>query len=298
MKPPKSVLAAIDSPASARHAVRRAALLAAQSGAPLTLLHVVSRSLLADLQGLFRSAAQAQKALQENAKRMLEEQAEDLVKRAGSSKLQVRTRVRVGNVQDELLTACAASGLLVLGVQGDRMLRDLFLGSTAERLLRHAPIPVLVVRRPPHAPYRKVLVPADFSPASTAAFDLVERFAADATVTVVHAFDTPFEGKLRLAGVPAANIRAHRARAHREALDKLAALDTGTELRYRPAIVARDHPVRLILETEKSRKADLIVIGRQGQSRVQELVLGSVTRRVLSMAKCDVLVATARGASG
>jgi nucleotide-binding universal stress UspA family protein len=290
MKPPKAVLAATDFSACARNAVRRAAMLAAQSGAPLTLVHVMSRPFLGSLEGLFRSAAQARKALHESAKRMLEEQAEELVKRAGSSsRLQVRTKVRVGNVQDELLAACAASGLLVLGVQGDRTLRDLFLGSTAERLLRHAPIPVLVVRRPPHALYRKVLVPADFSPASTAAFDLVERFAPDAAVTVVHAFDTPFEGKLRLAGVPTASIRAHRARAHREALDKLAALDTGTGLRHRPAIVQRDSPVRLILETEKSRKADLIVIGRQGQSKVEEIVLG--------LAKCDVLVATRRSAS-
>jgi nucleotide-binding universal stress UspA family protein len=100
-----------------------------------------------------------------------------------------------------------------------------------------------------------------------------------------------------MAGVPAVDIRAHRARAHQEALAKLAALDMGTKLRHRPAIVAREDPVRLILETEKSHKADLIVIGRRGQSKVEEFVLGSVARRVLGHAKCDVLVATGRSTS-
>ena len=54
--------------------------------------------------------------------------------------------------------------------------------------------------------------------------------------------------------------------------------------------------MQLILEAEKSRDADLIVIGRQGRSMVADTLLGSVARRVLADAQCDVLVATGRSA--
>jgi nucleotide-binding universal stress UspA family protein len=297
MTTPMTVVAATDFSECAGHAAHRAALLATQLRTALTLLHVVNRSFLATLQDLFASHEQAVQGLTGNATQMLEEQAVDLQARidAGGAPT-LLPKVMLGNTHDELLASGSTAALMVLGAHGDNPLRDLLFGSTAERLLRHASCPVLMVRRAPQGPYRRVLVPSDFSPASGAAFDLVERFAPGAAVTVVHAFDVPFEGKLRFAGVPERAIQAHRERAHREALARLATLEpngSGTRL---PAIVERQHPVRLILEAEKSREADLIVIGRQGQSMVEEALLGSVARRVLADAQCDVLVATGRSA--
>jgi len=185
----------------------------------------------------------------------------------------------------------------VLGAHGENPLHDLLLGSTAERLLRFASCPVLVVRRAPRGAYRRVLLPVDFSPASEVALDLAARFAPGAGVTLVHAFDVPFESKLRFAGVSEDAVQAHRERARREAHARLAALAQPGSGPALPAIIEREHPVRLILEAETSRNADLIVIGRQGQSMVEEFLLGSVARRVLADANCDVLVATSRAAS-
>lgn len=295
MTQPKHVIAGTDFSDCAGHAAHRAAMLAAQAGATLTLLHVVNRSFLAGLQDLFGSPAHAGQALTADALRMLDEQAAQLHHRAGVSGMPTPQRkVALGSVHDELLAGSSGAALLVLGAHGDNPLRDLLIGSTAERLLRYAACPVLVVRRKPRGPYRRVLVPVDFSPASTAALDLAERFAPGAATTVVHAFDAPFEAKLRFAGVSQDAIQAHHDRAHRQALAKLANLERARRHRGLPAIVEREHPVRLILEAEKSRDADLIVIGRQGQSMVEEFLLGSVARRVLADAKCDVLVATGR----
>lgn len=291
-----TVMAGTDFSECAGHAAHRAALLAAELGTTLTLLHVVNRSFLAKLYDLFVSHEQAEQALTVNAARMLDEQAAELRTRIGvGDSLALQPKVTLGNTHDELLAGSSTAALMVLGAHGDNPLRDLLFGSTAERLLRHAAQPVLVVRREPRGPYRRVLVPSDFSPASVAAFDLVERFAPGAALTVVHAFDVPFEGKLRFAGVPEESIKAHRERAHREALAKLATLDAKKGNPRLPSIVEPQHPVQLILEAEKSRDADLIVIGRQGQSMVEEALLGSVARRVLSDAQCDVLVDTGRG---
>ena len=63
MTKPDTVVAATDFSDCARHAAHRAALLAAQLGAALTLLHVVNRSFLASLQDMFGSPAQAGQAL-------------------------------------------------------------------------------------------------------------------------------------------------------------------------------------------------------------------------------------------
>jgi nucleotide-binding universal stress UspA family protein len=291
-----TIVAATDFSDCAVFAARRAALLATQLGASLSLLHVVNRSFLDRLNDLFVSPEQAEQALGRSAARMLDEQAAEIGAQIGASgALAIRAQVAIGNTHEELLACASTAALMVLGAHGDNPLRDRLFGSTAERLLRHASRPMLVVRRAAAGPYRRVLVPSDFSPASAAAFELAARYAPGAAITVVHAFDVPFEGKLRFAGVPEEAIQAHRERAQREALAKVATLDANIEGSRLPAVVERQHPVRLILETEKSREADLIVIGRQGQSMIQEALLGSVARRVLADAQCDVLVATERG---
>lgn len=46
----------------------------------------------------------------------------------------------------------------------------------------------------------------------------------------------------------------------------------------------------VILAKEKDLSADLIVIGKHGQSMIEELLFGSTTRYVLVGSQCDVLV--------
>jgi len=45
-----------------------------------------------------------------------------------------------------------------------------------------------------------------------------------------------------------------------------------------------------ILEHEQTMDADLIVMGKHGQSMMEELLLGSVTRHVLTHSASDVLI--------
>jgi nucleotide-binding universal stress UspA family protein len=51
------------------------------------------------------------------------------------------------------------------------------------------------------------------------------------------------------------------------------------------------NPARLILEEARRNQADLIVVGARGRGRVAEMVLGSVSHRVLMQAACPTLVA-------
>ncbi len=50
------------------------------------------------------------------------------------------------------------------------------------------------------------------------------------------------------------------------------------------------HPGHVICDHAKSIKPDLIVLGKHGKSRFEELLLGSVSRYVIEQSLCDVLI--------
>jgi nucleotide-binding universal stress UspA family protein len=205
-----------------------------------------------------------------------------------------RTHVATGPllkaIEDEV--AATDADLLVLGERGASMLRHRVLGSTAERLVSHFSRPLLVVKRAPAAAYRRILVPVDFSESSIAAVELAHAVAPDAVLVVMHAYEAPFEGKLIVAGVEEQHLAEYRQRAHAEAQDRMDALcaQAGMPPQALQQLLVHGPAARGILEQEEEQDCDLVVIGRQGQSRVDDLLLGSVSRRVLVEAESDVLV--------
>ncbi|MDK9724971.1 MAG: universal stress protein [Sterolibacteriaceae bacterium MAG5] len=287
MNPIGSILAATDFSPSARDALARAAGLAAEHGAALTLLHVISGPSLDAFKELLAGSNDEPAG---EAARLLEEAAAELAAVAGR---QAATRVRVGGVHDELAAAAERADLLVIGDRGLHPMRDMIIGTTAERLLGSCRKPVLVVKRGAAAPYRKVLVPVDFSACSHAAFKAALGLAPRADLHVCHAFGLPSAGKFWLADVPEAALRRYEAVAGRAAEERLAVLaaeaDSRDRERCRLLAVAGDPSMVVIAEAEK-READLIVIGRHGESALRDFLLGSVTRHVLANAPCDVLV--------
>ena len=52
-----------------------------------------------------------------------------------------------------------------------------------------------------------------------------------------------------------------------------------------------------IIQTTQRLGADLIVLGRQGATRLQRAGIGSVAQRVIGMAECPVLVCTPRASA-
>lgn len=56
-------------------------------------------------------------------------------------------------------------------------------------------------------------------------------------------------------------------------------------------IVRIGHPAEQIVMLANEEKVDAIVVGHRGQSRLQQWLLGSVAKRVLAYANCNVFVA-------
>ncbi len=54
--------------------------------------------------------------------------------------------------------------------------------------------------------------------------------------------------------------------------------------------IAVGHPAEQIVHYAEQREADMIVMGHRGKSRIQQWLLGSVSKRVLSYAPCTVTI--------
>jgi len=289
-----SLLAATDFSAPARHALERAAQLAGtHAGAQLTLTHVISASMLARLRGVMRDEAPAMEA------RVADETQQALTELAARLSTQyacpINTRLSQGSALDVItdLADELQSDLLVMGARGAHFVREFLLGSTTERVLRKTRRPVLAVKQRPQGAYRRVLVPVDFSAHAVAAAQTAHRWLPDAEIILLHAFEVDIEGTLRFASIAEEQIHEYRARARVEALEAMTqfvdqlSIPAGQLTR----LVVHGAPTLRILEHEQSLDVDLIVMGKHGQSTLEELLLGSVTKHVLAYCSSDVLVA-------
>ena len=99
-------------------------------------------------------------------------------------------------------------------------------------------------------------------------------------------------GKLRFAGASDERVAQWRWAAGERAADELGRMLEGHAVgaaRWRSSIVEGD-AVTAILEVEQQWRADLVLIGKRARSLFEEFLFGSVARRTLSTARCDILV--------
>lgn len=286
------VLCPVDFSDFSQHVLDHAAALARWYGARLTILHVFLTRPAVDLPPVPMTDADCQRLTA------------DLRRLAAKVPVEVSMDLRIteaGDIHREILTQAemVAADLLVLGTHGRSGFERLVLGSVAERVVRMAPCPTMIVPRraadaAPDEPvtFRRILCPIDFSTASTRAvrfaLSLVEE--ASAQLMLLHVIEMPSE---LLAEPISAEIDLDRVRAaaSAEAVRQLHALAAGPRPHCTVKPLVREGPVyRAILDTAAERAADVIVMGVQGRGAVDLLVFGSNTARVMRGAACPVLV--------
>lgn len=293
MTPFTSILVATDFSIDGNNAVRRAALLAHRHGAHLKLVHALDPAGFKPLRDWFSpsididlKAAQAQDSLRRFA-----------VEIAGRYDVAATVEVIVGEPLQTLLHASEQADLLVLGRRGHGRLQALLVGRTADRLLRTCRRPVLVVRSSAEVPYRRVLVPVDFTTHSEAAIQVAARLASDSDLQAFHAINTHREAVLRDCEAPVQVVRESRLRQEAGAVARMRrdAMRLGLGSARMEFAVGHGHPVWSILGHARAIGVDLIVVGKQGRSTLGEFLLGSVSRRVLAESDCDVLIVPQAG---
>lgn len=186
--------------------------------------------------------------------------------------------------------------LTVMGTHGRSALTHLFLGSVAEKVVRHAPCPVLTVgperdgyRQNPS--YQKILVAFDFSEharlAARNALEIARRF--DARVHVLYVLEQEvhpafFEIWKQTVQKDLPEI----ARSARESLEK--AVGTADVRQLDVHVKTGDGKAHSeIVRFAQAEEIDLIVMGTHGLSGAEHMLLGSTTERVVRIAPCPVL---------
>ena len=284
----RAIVVATDFSEGAERAVRRAALIARERGLTLDLLHVVSEPALERVRTWFQERTDLVDRLTADACQSLDAAAAALA----TPETPVHTQLAVGDIAAEIEAASGPDVLVVMGARGESGLSDMFFGSTAERVVREAEGPVLVVRTEPREAYRNVLVGVDLETSCGALLRDAAGLVPQARITALHAYQVPFEGALRRAGVREEEIERHRASALKEALDGIGALGHEAVGGARQLIAAgeRGEPARLLVQHARRIDADLIAVARRSRSRLQAMLIGSVARRVVADADRDVLV--------
>lgn len=288
----KYILAATDLSSNSSQAIDRGFLLAKASGARFTIVHAVGIDALAPLRELLGENADAvsEKILDEATGRLAEFVSDSPVKDDVPVDLHIE-RGLAGSVIP-VVAETAGVDLVLLGAHGSGFLQRMVLGSIASRLLRKCKSPVLIVKQEAHKAYRRVLIAVDFSPGSETAIRITREIAPNADVVLLHIFDVPFEGKMQYAGVSEDVIHQYRIEARTRATQQLHELAklTGMSTEDYSVLVIQGDATRNIIELEEKYRCDLIVMGKHGTHVTEELLLGSVTKRVLAESRSDVLV--------
>ncbi|RJQ10204.1 MAG: universal stress protein [Dehalococcoidia bacterium] len=186
-----NILVATDLSERSRLAVRRAALIAAAARARLHVLHVVDEAQPPEIVEAHLSGASAW--LREHLPSDCEAATADVIVREGDPHSQI---IAVG---DEL-----SVDLIVLGEHRERLLLDAFVGTTAERILRVASRPVLIVHSESLEPYGRVHIATDLSEPSAHAARTAHRLGLLGEKTsVIHVFQAIGKGKLQPVAPPA-----------------------------------------------------------------------------------------------
>lgn len=278
----RRILAATDFSARSQRAVRRAGLLARQSGAELILLHVVDDDQPAHLAELERS--EASKIL-----------AEKLQCIAELRDIRCRHVVTAGDAFDGILRSAetASADLVVMGAHRKQLLRDIFVGTTIERVVRTGIRPVLMVNREAARPYVRVLAAVDMSDASARALQSARTlgFFDNAHLSIVHAFEALAKSTMFIADVPQERIDAYVAQEQSRTIAELAAFlqangcgDLPWSLR-----VEEGDPFQTISRAVEETHPDLVVVGTHGRSGIAKVLLGSVAEEVLRSLEVDIL---------
>jgi nucleotide-binding universal stress UspA family protein len=278
------VVVGVDGSDSALRAVRWAADEAARRRAPLRLVTAFgwTDDVTVGLPGL---GTRYRDVLLDQSRRALATAVATV--REGRPELALSQELRMGYPIAILAEEARTAQLLVVGDRGLNRVEGLLVGSVGVAMAAHAACPVVVVRgAEPIESTRPVVVGVDCSPVSEAAIAFAFQAAAErsAPLIAVHTWwDTVLDQS------PAVLFRDED---QVYAQEQLAQWLAGWPEKYPQVVlireVARDRPVHLLLE--RSRDAQLVVVGSHGRGEFAGLVLGSVSNALVHKAGCPVAI--------
>lgn len=278
----KHILVATDFSTRSDRALRRAVLLAGSHGASLTLVHVVDDDQPDRLVQHHRRAA-----------RELLNRAAETIREVDA--VPTETIVATGDPFAGILDASDAvePDLIVIGPHR-RQLLDTFVGTTAERTIRHGTRPVLMANSVPAGAYQRSLLAIDFDGASHAAVRAARRLGllAGTDVMALHLYDAPAVPMMQRAMETSGAIDAYVLEHEREARGELTSLLLECNLEHARQLLRlrQGSTPDLVRSVADETRVDLIVLGTNRRRGLERLLLRSVAQEVLLDATQDMLI--------
>lgn len=282
----KNILIATDLTVNCDRAMERAIKLAKASNAKLHIIHVTPSYALP------KNQKEAKSVKQDN---------ENLIHSHLDSYAGLKTIKKVihiiksNNAFAEIIDAsqkCKAD-LIVMGVHNKKGFKDLFIGTTVERVIRRGIKPVLMVSDKPKGDYKNVVVGCDFSSSSVKALETSLQIAPKSKVSLIHAYHFPSTRtgvKIeRHAGNVIMNIES-------DLLEKFVKENKKTLKKYGfvgkkfSHSLVKSEPLAALTGEVKKQKADLLAIGVNSRAGFITSKIGGVAEEVLANPHCDILV--------
>lgn len=265
----RNLLVAHDLSVEADIAVRRAAQLARQHGASVTLLHVIEEFFPDRMMATVREAAEV--ALR------------DAARSSGLGDCQLL--IRQGRAANNVTEAVQELGadLLLIGAHHQQLL-ERFDGTTLERIARHCRAPILLAVEESAAPYAKALAGLDLSHCSCQAWRAGYRLLTPAAELL--ALNAYQPGKK--AGRADSHLQTQRELLRQALQDERAQVPaSGPQL----LCAVQQGTAQQALETALREWApDLLILGSRSRGAIEQAMLGSATRYFLRRPPCDVLI--------
>ncbi|PVB62782.1 universal stress protein [Labrenzia sp. 011] len=278
----KKIMVATDFSERSDRALRRAILLARQFAATIALVHVIDDD--QPLRITETERGEAETLLRQTAATLRDVDA-----------VECHTRVVLASPFAGIVQAVAeiAPDLLVIGPHRRHVLRDVFVGTTAERTIRSVHCPVLMVNAPPAGTYRHILQTTDLSEGSA---DSLKRFAAlgigaHARTSVLHVFDAPALRLEKIDRMSGDERESYLSERRADAARRLAAFLSAAGIESGNTILHREESTLAheIVSVAEKEEADLVVLATHGRSKLSQLFIGSITEQVLRSSSIDVL---------
>ena len=274
------ILVATDLSERSAHAVQRAVqLIRRQGGGEWCLLHVIDDD--APGEHVQRQVQQAESLLQSQAERLAEQ--------AGSCP---RVVVGIGEVAEVVVETAQGMGadLLVVGAHRKSALRDFFVGTTLERVVRSSHLPVLRVNGPVTHEYRQAVLAADPSRTTQQAWRRARELGllAEQGCAVASAVDPITTGMVMEAGISAEILESQCEALRGQLLERFA--EMGVSLNAERLLVRVGSPEVVVGDAVQQVGADLLILGTHAREGLSRFVLGSVAIRLLASLNSDALI--------
>ncbi|MFZ3183600.1 MAG: universal stress protein [Pseudomonas sp.] len=266
----KHILIAHDLSHQADVALRRAAQLANQHHARLTLLHVVESQQSASELASLRTAAE-----------------QVLGRLASFNHCEADVRLEQGKPNEIILKLLSEENvdLLVLGAHHKNQ-PELFSGTNLDRLARLSTVPVLLAVNEDGQPYRQAVVAIDFSLCACNALQhAYQLLPSSAELLALNIFST----SSRLAKRDA----EERLSMQRLLIEQLMADESSRLPKDGPQLKHEVMPGTLSASLDEliaKRQPQLLALGRHNRGVLAQALLGSLAQHYLNKAPCDVLL--------